>query len=204
MTEQDLEQFTLVWTAAQGIYNRTPAPMSVSIAFDALRRFSIEDIRRAISSHIGQDGQDGKFPLTPAHVVAFLEPDKNAQAARAWAKLLQGVSAAGAYASVVFDDPRIHVAVQQLGGWSRVCQWTEDELPYRCKDFQTLYNAVSPVDIVPARLTGLTDGNRATFNLPPSPAIYIGNPELCRAIESKGQALPGPSHVGRLLKRAEA
>ena len=42
------------------------------------------------------------------------------RAALAWGKVLEAMSSVGAYSDVVFDDPAIHAAIEDCGGWVKI------------------------------------------------------------------------------------
>lgn len=43
------------------------------------------------------------------------------------------------YASVVFDDPIIHVVIEEMGGWIRLCHTLLKDLPFRAHEFKKHY-----------------------------------------------------------------
>lgn len=113
------------------------------IYFDALSACEIDDIEKAIAKAI----YSLKFFPKVAELREFIEgPTKPAPTATpaelatiAWGKVQRAISSIGSYRSVAFDDPVIHLAIQDLGGWPKVCR--TDDGPWLKKDFEAAHRA---------------------------------------------------------------
>ena len=81
------------------------------------------------------------------------------------ARLEDAMQRVGAYRSVVFDDPIIHLVVSRMGGWPKLCAITDDEWKFRRRDFERLYDAAVrepiPDDQIPQRLAGIIEISNA-------------------------------------------
>lgn len=142
MTNDDYAGFAELWLATCGLYphGRQPNEATVSIAFEALSAYPLTDIRRALSAHL-QDPDAGRFQPTPAAVLAHLAGTGTDRARLAWSKVEKAMRSVGQYQTVAFDDPLIHEALAEMDSWPRLCQTSEDELPFRRQEFIKRYEA---------------------------------------------------------------
>ena len=64
-------------------------------------------------------------------------------ARKAFSKVLEAMGRVRAYASVAFDDSRIHVVIEEMGGWMAVGEWPTEEkaLGFVERDFVKRYVA---------------------------------------------------------------
>jgi hypothetical protein len=72
----------------------------------------------------------------------------------------------GAYKSIIFADPVIHLVVARMGGWPKLCTTEMGEWKFMRRDFERLYDAVVkepiPENQIPESLPGLHEiGNAA-------------------------------------------
>jgi hypothetical protein len=73
----------------------------------------------------------------------------------------------GPYKSIIFADPIIHLVVNRMGGWVRLCVIEAEEWRFMRRDFERLYNAAVkepiPEDQIPESLPGIYEiGNAAS------------------------------------------
>jgi len=61
------------------------------------------------------------------------------QATIAWTEVDKAVRTIGNYQSVQFDDPVTHSVIQAMGGWSELCQCSNDEWKWKRVEFEKLY-----------------------------------------------------------------
>lgn len=130
----------LMRTADEVAVNTKPrSEAALALMFGVLRRFGFDDVRDAVSRHVSES----RFAVTPSDIVRLIDgsPDERSQAA--WRLFLRAVERHGYYDSVRFPGPAYHYAIQQLGGWERLCGelsgLTDRELQFRAKDWRQLY-----------------------------------------------------------------
>lgn len=67
----------------------------------------------------------------------------------------------GAYRSVVFDDPIIHLVVDRMGGWPKLCGMEHEEWKFLRREFERIYDVAKrepvPIDQIPKRLVGVIE-----------------------------------------------
>lgn len=204
MNTSDLEAFDQMWTQAHEIYGRHPEPRVVYMVFQALIAFSLADIERALSRHI-TNPDTGQFPPKPADIVRLIQGSSQSASGEAWAKVDYAIRCVGNYRSVVFDDPKIHAAIERLGGWQKVALTSEQEYPFLRVNFLKLYQGftVQPPESYPRKLIGACEHENSQYSSfqrgrsADEPAM-IGNPERARLVYQGGgdQGVVRISHEG--------
>jgi hypothetical protein len=88
MQPEDFDNFARVLDAAYSLHSKSLTADARSLFFAALGKFSLAEVRKAFSAHIG-DPQRGQYPPKPADLIAHLQGDATKDgrpdAAEAWA-----------------------------------------------------------------------------------------------------------------------
>lgn len=206
MTDADRGAFARLITDVLGFYGQTVSDFAISVWWEACQPFSLEQVRKAMSAH-ATDPDVGRFAPKPADVVRVLRGSHGDRSLVAWSKVHQAMSAVGAYESVVFDDPAIHTAVEDIGGWTAICRSEVDELPHLQRRFcQSYQSAVRGDRPHPPKLVG--DYERLSMRSPHAPPkpVLIGDPEKCRQVlvggsDGSGLQVQRLSDVVPVIKR---
>ena len=147
----------------------------VTVMFEELVQYDLEAIRMAVGAHVRSE----KFFPALADIIRRIEGRPEDRSAVAWALVLKAISRFGHDTSVRFPSPAFHYALDQMGGWAKLCmRLTEDELPFRAKDFARFFeigercatwDGANGTAKVPAYLAGTCElSNRANgHRLPP-------------------------------------
>ena len=138
MQSTDLEKFVKIINVVGEVYGKEVSEMLLKVYWKALKRFPLADVQRAFNRHV-QNPTNGQFWPKPADLIRLLDGDPESRAMIAWRKVLDAIEGVGSYQTVVFDDPVIHMALENLGGWLEVCKVTDDELPFLAKRFEVAY-----------------------------------------------------------------
>lgn len=187
-TQTKIEFAEMLNAVVVGMYGKPELEKpTLAMWFLALNRYEIGDVRAALSRHV-TDPDRGQFPPRPADIVRQIDGSNSGAAPLAWGKVFQAASRVGAYASVVFDDPAIHAAIADLGGWQSVCHCKADELPHMQRRFEGSYRAYRERGSFdyPRYLPGIhaeTNG-RAGFDVPG--LTYIGDADAARLVFDRG------------------
>lgn len=182
MNTTDLEAFGEMWTQTHEVYGKCPEPRVVYMVFQALISFPLTDIEHALCRHI-TNPDTGQFPPKPADIVRLLQGSSQSASSEAWAKVDRAIRCVGNYRSVVFDDPKIHAAIERLGGWQKVSMTDEKEYPFLRNNFQKLYQGftVQPPETFPRKLIGTCEHENSQHSgfkrgRPQDEPVMIGNP----------------------------
>lgn len=158
MTHDDRAEFATVWAAAWTMYGKEATAQVIAMAFNALASYSIEDVRRGISAHM-RNPDSGQFAPKPADVIKHISGNSQSASGEAWAKVDRAIRCVGPWRSVVFDDPKIHAAIERLGGWQKLANTSGEEYPFTEHKFKTLYQGftVQPPETYPRKLIGVSE-----------------------------------------------
>jgi len=193
MIERDDEKFSGMLIAAGELYNKTLSTAVIGIYWNALKNYDLGEVQRAFSSHAA-DTDNGQFMPKPADLIRHIQGSKEGRALQAWSKVEKAIRTIGHYDSVVFDDPFIHQIIDEMGGWCKVCGTSEDEMPFKSKEFEKRYRAalLSGLNDIQPILIGSSDAYNARNGFEVSPPRLVGKEDKCQLIMN--------NHVGEFLK----
>lgn len=189
MQENESTRFADLLTAAMAYYGKEASLFMLSIFWDALKRFEFEDVSRAFSLH-AQNPDNGQWAPKVADVVKLIEGSTATQGMTAWAKVLKAIGSVGRMRSVAFDDPLIHVVLDEMGGWYALCSTNEAELPFKAREFERRYQGYRLRRETPAYSPYLIGGhesdNRSNGYATPTPPALVGDPERAALVMDRG------------------
>jgi hypothetical protein len=187
MTPNDHRRFLALLTGVHSFYRQDLTDFAEGVWRRAMEPYAIEAIERAFDAH-SQDPKAGSFMPKPADLIRLLDGSHEDRAAVAWSKVHQAMARVGAYATVAFDDPAIHSAVTDLGGWPAMCAGTIDELPFLQRRFAQAYSAHSRAGSAhPPMLPGLHDGANVAKGHAMQKPVLIGDPVKAQRVIATGQ-----------------
>lgn len=197
MTDEDKRDF---WTLVKGVhsfYSQDVSEFAAQIWWNAMRGYTIDQVRKAFNVHAA-DPKAGQFMPKPADLIRVLDGTQDDRSALAWSKVFGAIQRVGSYQTVVFDEGAIHAAIEDLGGWPKVCATKMDELPFVEKRFCAAYRAhLKAGSAYPARLIGIVDQTNAARGHGLQDPVLIGNASAARqvlAVGSYTQAQPMTIH----------
>lgn len=207
MQQADKREFKDLMTDALAFYRRDVSTFALGVWWAACQPFDLEQIRKALTAH-ATDPERGQFAPTPADIVRQLRGTFTDRSLVAWGKVLEAIQRVGAYQSVVFDDPAIHCAIEDIGGWMAVCRSDLDELPHLQRRFIESHRVYlkRPGHAYPHKLVGAHEIENAVSGHKAQAPVLIGCPNAARAvfeggmdtprirITSAAQALPAIAH----------
>lgn len=185
MQSSEKQKFAELVTNVMAFYKQDVSEFAVSVWWQACERFDYTQVARALTAH-AMDAEKGVFPPKPADVVRALEGTKSDRALIAWGKVHEAMSAVGAYTDVVFDDPAIHAAIEDMGGWPKICRTESDQLSYLQHVFCETHKAYT--ERGKFEYPRMLGGDRSSDDVykirgmsPPKPAI-IGDIDIARMV----------------------
>ena len=177
MSPTDKPQLLKLVTDVLGYYRQNVSEFTLSVWWQACQPFDLEQVSKALTAH-AMDPEHGQFAPKVADIVRILSGTATDRAALAWGKVHEAMSAVGGYSDVVFDDPAIHAAIEDCGGWPKVCRTELKELSYLQHRFCQSHRAYT---------------GRGTFDYP---RRLAGDRSPDSEYQKKGLALPRPAVVG--------
>ncbi len=214
MTKNEEADFAVLIAGVYAYHRQPCSDALIEMYWRGCQRWSIEELKKAIDQ-LTHDAEAGKFPPKIGDITRVLEGTTTDRAALAWGKVLGAMSAVGAYSDVVFDDPAIHAAIEDLGGWVKMCRGQTAELSYLQHRFCQSHKAYVGQGTFEyqRRLVGdrSPDADYTKRGLPlPRPAI-VGDPVQARLVFEGGVAatktriafgLDVQAHVQKMLEAA--
>lgn len=175
MNSQDRDAFGKMLAMLGEYYSKEITENLLEIYWQGLERFDIQDVRRAFNKHVA-NADTGQFMPKIADVVKFIEGNKDTAAMEAWSTVARAIREHGVYKTVVFNDEIIHEVITEMGGWPVIGMITDEELPFRIKEFERRYQAclLRGVDNPPAQLTGIFDIENFKKGEKPFEPVMIG------------------------------
>lgn len=189
MSERDKAEFAACLKVAADLYGRPPlSGEALKMFFLLLQNYSLAQVKAALQGHMAAS----PYMPKPCDVIQRIEGRGEDRAAAAWALVMKAVSRFGHDTSVRFPSPAIHYALEQMGGWARLCmRLTDAELPFRAKDFAQFFAM--------GERCASWDGANGTVKVP---AHLAGTCELSN--RTNGYALPArvyDAETGEVLER---
>lgn len=189
MDRSDFKRFAMTLTACAELYGKTISEGAMQLWWQSLERFEIEQVQRAFRAVV-ESPDGGQFMPKPADIIKALDGNSTDRSLIAWGKVLDAMSRVGAYQSVAFDDPAIHAAIVDLGGWVTLCRTQNDEMPFVQRRFCDAHKTYShrPDMPYPAVLQGESEqANRARgISKAPSPTLIGDQSKASRVAASGG------------------
>ena len=166
MQPGDSREFQALITQALAFWKRDVTEFTLSVWWEACQPFTLEQIRKALTSH-AMHPERGGFEPRPNDFVRELQGTFTDRALMAWGRVSRAMSEVGAYATVDFGDPVIHAVVRELGGWSLICRIPNDEQQFLQKRFCDFFRTYTTrgVDEAPLALQGEHDSENAAKSL---------------------------------------
>ena len=148
-------------------------------------KYDVSNVEEALKK-MYLDPDRGEFFPRASTIVAAIDGKVGDSAIIAWSKLLDGVRKVGTYRSVVFDDPAIHAAVRDMGGWTAIGAMDEREQQFHQKRFSDIYKTMRQAGDYeyPKQLSGREELENSNKGYRSEPAVLFGNPKLCQMVLS--------------------
>jgi hypothetical protein len=157
MNNNDTEQFAKLMATLAEVFDdgREPSAFKVEVYYQALKKFSIEQISQAVQTMIIGRVYPS-FPK-PAEIVEAIQGRQEHKATLAWVKVLETVRRVGNYQSVKFEDPVIHSVIEVMGGWIELGNMSVNDEKWKQKEFEKLYSVMESRGNHPEYLIGITE-----------------------------------------------
>ena len=191
MKHADKPEFARLLTDVMAYYGKDTSPFMLSLWWDACQSVTLEQVQKSLNAH-AMDAERGVYAPKVADIVRALQGTSTDRATLAWGKVLSAISAVGAYQDVAFDDPAIHAAVADCGGWQKICRGELSELSYLQHRFCQSHKAYTERGVFdyPRILSGdrSPDSEYLKYGRKPPTPVLIGDPVKAAAVMAEGGA----------------
>lgn len=170
-------------------YGKDMSEFAGQVWIQACKTFTVDQVSKAISAHL-MDPEKGQFMPKPADIVRQLQGTQTDRALVAWGKVFDAMQRVGAYADVCFDDGLIHCAIEDIGGWVRICRMDFEELPHTQRRFCDSYRAYTRRGETqfPAKLLGESSITNQAIGVRSSPVLIGNRTHAMHVLASGGKA----------------
>ena len=152
----EFERFCVIFGIVAEYFGAKPSAGLTRIYFNAFDKWSIKDFEQACNNIMNSRVYNG-LPKINEIKEAFYGKAEDA-AAIAWQCLMDTIKNHAYWDSVIFEDGAIGLAVEAMGGWVTVSEWTIDEWRMRRKEFEAIYLAnFRRGNVNPKKLTGMIE-----------------------------------------------
>lgn len=210
MLEADKREFVEVLKAVLDLYGKEASAPVLRLWWAALEQFSIEEVRHGLTRFV-RSADSGSFAPKPADIIRMIEGSAGDRGMIAWGKVQEAFGRVGGWKSVAFDDPIIHVIIDDMGGWPKLCSTEGDEMPFRSAEFAKRYRAYAErgLERFPPYLTGRHEESNRLHGHPVPPPLLIGDPAKAAKVIEDGSSMPrlqitSGVHIGQLLQGIKA
>lgn len=189
MQQLERTDFADLITDVMAYYGKDISDFLLDVWWNACESFEMEQVAKALQKHAA-DPERGQFAPRVSDVARVLLGTSTDRATLAWGKVLEAMSAVGAYTDVVFDDPAIHAVIEDLGGWPKVCRTEVVELAYVQHRFQVAHKAYTERGQFEyqRRLAGdrSPDHEYSSRGIPTPRPVLVGNRDAAIAVLKSG------------------
>lgn len=192
MKANDYAQMCALVNAACEYYGKPAlSDNALKIYFNGLKHLTIEQVRDGLSAHVGNP-DNGQFMPKVADILRGAVGDGESLADAAWARVYAAIGNEGGYQSVGFDDPLIHVVVQMMGGWVKLCAMDNEAIKWAGKDFVRMYRGFvgKPLPEYPRYLPGLAEIDNSARGYKCEPPKLLGDYDKARLVFEGGSDKP--------------
>lgn len=191
MNHDEMPLFAEMMTGMAAMYSREMAEMQIHWYWNALHKHDFQTVQNAIERHMKSDR--GSYMPLIADLCQMLEGRSDDRAGMAWTKFDNAVRTVGPYHDVIFDDPLIHVVVQDMGGWIYLCGKDDKEWPFIANDFKKRFGALSNRQERPQHapvLTGIANAQNGVAGRELALPVMIGRVERAERVRLAGTEEP--------------
>ena len=211
MQTNDIPQFIQMLHNLCEMYGKPRMSDEVAMLhFGALQDYSLEDVRKGFFAAL-RNPDSGQFMPRPADVIRELSGSGDTRAAVAWAKVREAICRVGHMPSIAFDDAIIHAVIADMGGWVKLALITNDELPFRERDFLRIYRGYigRPLGDYPRYLPGMAETENFAKGYAVEPPLLLGDASKAEQVLLAGSDKPrlavqpmqaAPDVVGGVLR----
>lgn len=185
-TIEEKRRFAGLITGLSDYYRQEISKAVLSLYWEGLKQYDYEAIEKAAWAHTQSPDESGRWMPKISDLNKALQGRTVDQASQAWAKVDFAIRCIGSVNDVAFDDPLIHAAINDLGGWIKVADCPGmDELPFLEKRFITVYQGYRMKSDKPeyqGKLTGSANLFNQSEGFELTPVRLVGNYEKAKQL----------------------
>jgi hypothetical protein len=134
-TKNQTKEVDKAFLALANVHNRKMDEATYISYMRIIQRHPADSVIRALDIAF----ETSRFFPKPVELLDIIVGNANDRAALAWTNFCTALRRYGAQHSVEFEDTRWSALVDYFGGWDKVHEWKESELPFRRAEFVKIY-----------------------------------------------------------------
>jgi hypothetical protein len=190
MIESERDRFYELISDVYAFYRVDCSVFALGIWWESCKAFDFAAVKDAMNRH-AVNPDNGQFLPKPADVVKLIGGGTMDGALIAWSKVDRAMRTIGPYETVVFDDPIIHAVLSDMGGWIELGKRTDDDWPFRAKEFEARYRGYRTrgrIEHYPDKLPGIIDATNAPNGFDLALPTLIGDQARATRVLNGGSA----------------
>lgn len=192
MKNEEKKDFRDLLNSVFDYYSKDVSQFTLGLFWEALKGFEFEQVSTALNRH-AMNPDNGQFAPKIADIVKQLSGTTTDKAKIAWGKVYAAMGQVGAYSDVCFDDGIIHLVIEDMGGWVKICRTETKDLGHMQHQFCESYRAYTGRDkvVYPSYLAGVNGTGENIAQLakrgikPPDP-VMIGDAKNAATVRLNG------------------
>lgn len=184
MTPADQEKFTQGLMILAEVYNRKLSSLLLHTYWKCLKKYSLAVFESTLWNFVKNPDVAKKGFPSPAEWIKAIDGDAESRSLAAWTDIIKTMRHIGHYDSVIFNDPLIHLVIEDMGGWIFLCQQSERELIFLQKEFERRYKkyySVKKLNVGPDYLTGQIEHQNTVHGF----TQYIPRPRTIKQLKKR-------------------
>lgn len=121
------------------LHNKSMSALLIDLYWKVLEPFTDDQCESAFKELI----YSSRFFPKPIDFIETINGKQNNKATAAWIEVIDSIKRIGNYQSVKFSDTVIHSVIQAMGGWPGLCVMETDEVKWKQREFERLYEVIS-------------------------------------------------------------
>jgi hypothetical protein len=177
MKTEDRPDFLKMLAVVFDAYGKNLSDAVAEFWWNLMQPYDLPALRDAFNRHC-VNPDNGQWAPKPADIVKLIDGGSMDGALLAWSKVDRAVRSIGPWESVMFDDPITGTVIADMGGWIRLNEGTDDDWPFKAKEFEARYRAYKTAGGItqpPPKLVGIADATNRQTGMPDRPAVVAGN-----------------------------
>jgi hypothetical protein len=110
-------------------------------AFEVVPELSVDMLQKALIIYNLRTDNKYNTPPTPGAIIEIIIGNNESRAVEAWNNLMFILENIGANINVDLGDTVANYTFNELGGFGKASNWTDESLPYLKKEFISLYSS---------------------------------------------------------------
>lgn len=193
MVDAEQKAFGQLIAGVYAYHRIAVTPAVISVYWRGCRGFTLEQVTKAIDA-LTADPEAGKFVPKIGDIVRALQGTQTDRSLIAWGKVSRAMGYVGAWRDVAFDDPIIHLCINDVGGWPKVARTPYADQSYLqhafCKAYQAYATRGEPAEW-PSFLPGVGEGKAeySKVGMTPPRIKLVGDVDVARRVVDGGMAV---------------